>query len=56
MEIWGLPFGLGEHEPVHYICRLLEHQGIKVLSFNIAPDAFVGLLVSDEDGGPAVVV
>jgi Zn-dependent peptidase ImmA (M78 family)/DNA-binding XRE family transcriptional regulator len=49
-------FGLGEHEPVHDICGLLEHQGIKVLSVNIATDAFLGLSVSDEDGGPAVVV
>lgn len=49
-------FGLGEHEPVHDICGLLEHQGIKVLSVNMATDAFLGLSVSEEDGGPAVVV
>ena len=49
-------FGLGEHEPVHDICGLLEHQGIKVLSVNIATDAFLGLSVSEEDGGPAVIV
>lgn len=51
-----LHFGLGEHEPVHDICGLLEHQGIKVLSVNMATDAFLGLSVSEEDGGPAVVV
>jgi Zn-dependent peptidase ImmA (M78 family)/DNA-binding XRE family transcriptional regulator len=49
-------FGLTENEPVHDICGLLEHQGIKVLSVNIATDAFLGLSVSEEDGGPAVVV
>lgn len=49
-------FGLTAHEPVHDICGLLEHQGIKVLSVNIATDAFLGLSVSEEDGGPAVVV
>jgi Zn-dependent peptidase ImmA (M78 family)/DNA-binding XRE family transcriptional regulator len=49
-------FGLGEHEPVHDICGLLEHQGVKVLSVNMATDAFLGLSVSEEDGGPAVIV
>ena len=49
-------FGLSNREPVHDICGLLEHQGIKVLSVNIATDAFLGLSVSEEDGGPAVVV
>lgn len=49
-------FGLTENEPVHDIRGLLENQGIKVLSVNIATDAFLGLSVSEEDGGPAVVV
>lgn len=49
-------FGLTENEPVHDICGLLEHQGIKVLSVKFATDAFLGLSVSEEDGGPAVVV
>ena len=49
-------FGLRDHEPVHDICGLLERQGIKVLSVNIATDAFLGLSVSEEDGGPAVIV
>lgn len=49
-------FGLSDNEPVHDICGLLEHQSIKVLSVNIATDAFLGLSVAEEDGGPAVVV
>ncbi len=49
-------FGLGAQEPVHDICGLLEHQGIKVLSVNMATDAFLGLSVSEEDAGPAVIV
>lgn len=49
-------FGLRETEPVHDICGLLEHQGVKVLSVNMATDAFLGLSVSEEDGGPAVVI
>ena len=49
-------FGLSQHEPVHDICGLLEHQGIKVLSVNMATDAFLGLSVSENDGGPAVIV
>lgn len=49
-------FGLTEREPVYDICGLLERQGIKVLSVNMATDAFLGLSVSEEDGGPAVVV
>jgi len=49
-------FGLRNNEPVHDICGLLEHQGIKVLSVSMATDAFLGLSVSEEDGGPAVIV
>ena len=49
-------FGLTEHEPVYDLCGLLEHQGIKVLSVNMATDSFLGLSVSEEEGGPAVVV
>lgn len=49
-------FGLREDEPVHDICGLLERQGIKVLSVSMATDAFLGLSVSEEDGGPAVIV
>jgi Zn-dependent peptidase ImmA (M78 family)/DNA-binding XRE family transcriptional regulator len=49
-------FGLREDEPVHDICGLLEDQGIKVLSVSMATDAFLGLSVSEADGGPAVIV
>ena len=49
-------FGLGEREPVHDICGLLESRGVKVHSVQVANDAFLGLSVAEEDGGPAVVV
>jgi len=49
-------FGLGPREPVRDICGLLESNGIKVLPLRIASDAFFGLSVAPEDGGPAVVV
>ena len=48
--------GLNEREPVHDICGLLEDQGVKVLSVTMATDAFLGLSVAEDDGGPAVVV
>ncbi len=47
---------LTEREPVHDICGLLESMGVKVYSINVANDAFMGLSVSEEDGGPAVIV
>ncbi|HEX4961702.1 MAG TPA: ImmA/IrrE family metallo-endopeptidase, partial [Thermoanaerobaculia bacterium] len=43
-------------EPVRDVCGLLEANGIKVLPLRIASDAFFGLSVAAEDGGPAVVV
>lgn len=49
-------FGLSEREPVHDICGLLESMGVKVYSIRVANDAFMGLSVSEEDGGPAVIV
>jgi Zn-dependent peptidase ImmA (M78 family)/DNA-binding XRE family transcriptional regulator len=49
-------FGLSEREPVHDICGLLESRGVKVYSICVANDAFMGLSVSEEDGGPAVIV
>ena len=49
-------FGLNDREPVHDICGLLESQGIKVYSLQIANDAFMGLSVAEEDGGPAIIV
>ncbi len=49
-------FGLRPSEPVRDLCGLLEAYGIKVLPLKIASDAFFGLSVAGEDGGPAVVV
>lgn len=49
-------FGLRPREPVRDICGLLEANGIKVLSLRVASDAFFGLSVAPEDGGPAIVV
>ena len=43
-------------EPIRDICGLLESAGVKVLSIKIASDAFFGLSVAREDGGPAIVV
>lgn len=49
-------FELSESEPVYDICGLLENEGVKVLSLNMATDAFLGLSVAEDDGGPAIVV
>lgn len=49
-------FGLDPREPVRDLCGLLEANGIKVLPTTVASDAFFGLSVGPEDGGPAVVV
>lgn len=49
-------FGLAEREPVHDICGLLESRGVKVFAVRVTNDAFLGLSVGSEDGGPAVVV
>jgi len=49
-------FGLSGREPVHDICGLLESEGIKVYSLQVSSDAFMGLSVSEDDGGPAVIV
>ncbi|MEW6221136.1 MAG: XRE family transcriptional regulator [Thermodesulfobacteriota bacterium] len=48
--------GLKPGEPVHDICGLLEHGGVKVFPVPMASDGFFGLSVAEEDGGPAVVV
>jgi len=44
------------HQPIHHICGLLEKCGVKVLRLPRATDAFFGLSVKEEDGGPAVVI
>lgn len=49
-------FSLTNREPVHDICGLLESMGIKVYSIQVSNDAFMGLSVSEDDGGPAVIV
>jgi Zn-dependent peptidase ImmA (M78 family) len=49
-------FGLGPREAVRDVCGLLEAHGIKVFPHRVASDAFFGLSVAEEDGGPAVVV
>ncbi len=49
-------FGLNGTEPVRDICGLLEARGVKVIPHPVASDAFFGLSVAAEAGGPAVVV
>jgi len=49
-------FRLGEDEPVRDISGLLESKGIKVLPVQVASDAFFGMSVAADDGGPAVIV
>lgn len=49
-------FGLAAEEPVRDISGLFESNGIKVLPVQVASDAFFGLSVGEDDGGPAVVV
>lgn len=49
-------FELDEDEAVRDISGLLESNGIKVLPVQVASDAFFGLSVGEDDGGPAVVV
>jgi Zn-dependent peptidase ImmA (M78 family) len=48
--------GLDEKEPIRDICGLLEAAGVKVISVNVASDAFFGLSVSSPPLGPADVV
>ena len=48
--------GLKGTEPIHDICGLLEHAGVKVFPASIASDGFFGLSIGEEDGGPAVAV
>jgi Zn-dependent peptidase ImmA (M78 family)/DNA-binding XRE family transcriptional regulator len=48
--------GLKTKEPIHDICGLLEHAGVKVFPVHMTSDSFFGLSVGEADGGPAVVV
>src|SRR5690554_2090535 len=43
-------------EVIRDICGLLSANGVKVLPYQASADAFFGLSVGAEDGGPAVVV
>ena len=48
--------GLSEKEPIHDIAGLLESGGVKVYPLKVASDGFFGLSVSEEEGGPAIIV
>lgn len=48
--------GILDREPIRDICGLLESNGIKILPISIASDAFFGLSVAEEEGGPAIVI
>jgi Zn-dependent peptidase ImmA (M78 family)/DNA-binding XRE family transcriptional regulator len=43
-------------EPIHNICGLLEHAGVKILSIPMMSEGFFGLSLGEKDGGPAIVV
>lgn len=47
---------LNAKEPIRDIAGLLEANGIKLYPVSLASDGFFGLSVSEEDGGPAVIV
>jgi Zn-dependent peptidase ImmA (M78 family)/DNA-binding XRE family transcriptional regulator len=48
--------GLDKKEAVRDVCGLLEDNGVKLLLLNKKTDAFFGLSVAPNGGGPAVVV
>jgi Zn-dependent peptidase ImmA (M78 family)/transcriptional regulator with XRE-family HTH domain len=49
--------GLAPDAAIRDICGLLEERGgVKVFAMRLASDAFFGLSVAKDDGGPAVVV
>lgn len=48
--------GLGAKEPIHDIAGLLAANGVKVLSYDLASDAFFGMSIGESEGGPAIVV
>lgn len=47
---------LTNKEPIRDIAGLLESSGIKIYPLTLASDCFFGLSVSEQDGGPAVIV
>lgn len=48
--------GIKPKEPIRDICGLLESSGVKVYPIQVQTDAFFGLSVGMEDGGPAIVI
>ena len=46
---------LAADEPIHDICGLLEHAGVKLNQYSFSSDSFFGLSVGPDDGGPAIV-
>ena len=49
-------FGLKVKEYIRDIAGLLDSSGIKVYPLSLVSDGFFGLSVSEEDGGPAIIV
>ena len=47
---------LKEKEPIRDIAGLLEKCGIKVYPYSLVSDGFFGLSISEDDGGPAIIV
>ncbi|MGA9173063.1 MAG: XRE family transcriptional regulator [Thermoactinomyces sp.] len=47
---------LSQREPIRDIAGLLESSGIKLYPITLKSDEFFGLSVSEQDGGPAVIV
>lgn len=47
---------LNKKEPIRDIAGLLESSGIKVYPLTLASNGFFGLSVSEQDGGPAIIV
>lgn len=55
-ELARKELNLSEKEPIRDIAGLLEANGIKLYPISLASDGFFGLSVSEQDGGPAVIV
>lgn len=55
-ELTRKKMGLTQYEPIRDIAGMLEGHGIKLFSIRMASDAFFGLSVSEQEGGPAVIV
>lgn len=47
---------LSEREPIRDIAGLIESSGIKLNPISLASDGFFGLSVSEQEGGPAIIV